>query len=121
MTANEQQTTGSSSAERGGAEWQRVGQASALTEDRPLAVELHGTPVGVFLVNGEIRAVENVCPHAYALLSQGFVEGDTVECPLHGAIFQLSTGKCVSGPSDRDIAVFEAKVEGEDIFLRSRS
>ena len=117
MTTDRQQSSGSSSTEQ---EWCRAGRISALTEDRPLAVDLYGASVGVFLVNGEIRAVENVCPHAYALLSQGFVEGDTVECPLHGAIFQLSTGKCLAGPSDRDIAVFDVKIEGEDIFLRPR-
>jgi 3-phenylpropionate/trans-cinnamate dioxygenase ferredoxin subunit len=100
--------------------WCRVAATAALTEDRPLSVDLNGTTVGVFLVGGEIRAVEDVCPHAYALLSQGFVEGDTVECPLHGAMFQLSTGKCLAGPSSRDVAIFEAKIDGGDIFLRPR-
>jgi 3-phenylpropionate/trans-cinnamate dioxygenase ferredoxin subunit len=102
------------------ASWSRVGAVAALTEERPLSVDIDGTTVGLFLVGGEICAVEDVCPHAYALLSQGFVEGDTVECPLHGAVFQLSTGKCLAGPSNRDIAVFDVKINGGDIFLRPR-
>lgn len=100
--------------------WSRIAAVATLTEDRPLSVNFDGTTVGVFLVGGEIHAVEDVCPHAYALLSQGFVEGDTVECPLHGALFQLSTGKCLAGPSDRDIAVFDVKINGGDILLRPR-
>lgn len=42
--------------------------------------------IGVFFVDENYFAIENVCPHAYALLTEGFIEDQTVECPLHEAI-----------------------------------
>ena len=66
-------------------EWHDVGGASDLSDDTPLAASIGGNEIGVYVVGDRYYAMENVCPHAYALLSQGFVEGEEIECPLHGA------------------------------------
>ena len=71
--------------------WHDAGTASELTEDAPIAARVGETQIGIYLVGDRYYAMENVCPHAYALLSQGFVEGDEVECPLHGARFHIPT------------------------------
>lgn len=42
--------------------------------------------------------MEDICPHANALLSQGFMDGETIECPLHGALFDIRTGQCLREP-----------------------
>ena len=73
--------------------WHDAGTASELTEDAPIAARVGETEIGIYLVGDRYYAMENVCPHAYALLSQGFVEGDEVECPLHGARFHIPSGQ----------------------------
>lgn len=100
-------------------QWHPVASVSAVTEETPISVEINGNPVGIFRVDNQYYAIEDVCPHAFALLSEGFVEGCQVECPLHEAIFDLTTGKCLGGPSDRDVATYPVKVEGEQILVEA--
>lgn len=102
----------------GNGQWHRVAKRQALSEDMPVAAEIDGVKVGVFLANGRLFAVENVCPHAFALLTDGFVDGDVVECPLHAATFDLKTGKHLLGPCDRGIATYDVRVEDDVILVR---
>jgi 3-phenylpropionate/trans-cinnamate dioxygenase ferredoxin subunit len=99
-------------------EWKDAGAASDVTEDTPLSAEVGGRSVGVYLLSGKYYAMDDVCPHAEALLSQGFVEGEEIECPLHGARFHIPTGKCTREPGGGDLACYEARREGDRILVR---
>ena len=98
--------------------WKDVGAAEEVTEDTPLPASVGSRSIGVYLVNGKYYALEDVCPHAEALLSQGFVEGEEIECPLHGARFHIPSGRCTREPGGRDLACYEAKREGDRILVR---
>ncbi len=97
--------------------WQRVAAVDDIDEDEPISVEVGGHSVGVFRVDGEYYAIEDVCPHAYALLSQGFVDGEEVECPLHGAVFHIPSGKCLAGPAEEDVKTFPVRIEGDAVLV----
>jgi 3-phenylpropionate/trans-cinnamate dioxygenase ferredoxin subunit len=92
--------------------WHDVASRDELSEDQPLTVKVGDREIGIYVLNGTVYALEDVCPHAFALLSQGFVEGDEIECPLHGARFHIPTGKCTKQPADRDLKTYCAQVEG---------
>ena len=77
-----------------------------------------GAGIGIYKVGDCYYAMENICPHAYALLSQGFVEGDEIECPLHGARFHIPTGKCTQEPGGRDLVCYAVKREGERLLVK---
>lgn len=100
------------------ATWHDVAAAADVSDDMPLAVKVGEREIGIFLLNGNYYALEDVCPHAYALLSQGFVDGDEVECPLHGAKFHIPSGKCTKEPGGRDLACFAVKREGDRLFVQ---
>jgi nitrite reductase/ring-hydroxylating ferredoxin subunit len=102
-------------------EWHDVAEPDQVAEDFPLSAKVEGKDVGVFLVNGQYYALEDVCPHAYALLSQGFVEGDEVECPLHGARFHVPTGRCTKEPGGRDLKVYPVKIENGRLLVGTES
>jgi len=85
--------------------WISVCQQGDVSEDEPKAIEVEG-------------AIENVCPHAYALLTEGFIEDQTVECPLHEAIFDIQTGELKSGPGCRNLCTYPVRVEGQDIQIQ---
>lgn len=91
-------------------DWTDVGAREAVDADNPLAASLGDVRVGVFEVDGELQAVEDVCPHAYALLTQGFQDGDEVECPLHNAVFCLKDGRHRRGEPCRDLRVYPVRV-----------
>ncbi|MBD8162641.1 Rieske (2Fe-2S) protein [Erwinia persicina] len=90
--------------------WNNVCNISQIQADFPFAANIEGREIGVYLVDGEYYALEDVCPHAYALLSQGFVEDGKVECPLHEAVFDIKTGRCLREPGERDLTRYPLRV-----------
>jgi nitrite reductase/ring-hydroxylating ferredoxin subunit len=73
----------------------------------------------ILIVRGEsgIRAVSALCTHEAFELTDGSVVDDTIECPLHGAVFNLMTGEVEFGPAEVPLEIFESSVEGESIYV----
>lgn len=91
-------------------EWHDVAARDQLDPDFPLGVEVNGQAVGLFLVDDQVFALDDVCPHAFAILSQGFQENGVIECPLHAARFDIATGRCLNEMGQRDIRCFQVRV-----------
>ena len=91
-------------------EWTAVGTRDQVEPDNPLAAKVGELAVGIYDVDGELHAVEDVCPHAQAMLTQGFTEGCEVECPLHNATFDVTSGKHLRGEPCRDIKTFPVRL-----------
>ena len=98
--------------------WQRAAARDEVRAGEVLGVKLGETHVALVEIDGEVRAFADVCPHAFALLSQGYLEGGEIECPLHAARFEIRTGRCLAGPATEGIMVYEVKVEGGDVLVR---
>jgi len=91
-------------------EWTAVGTRDQVEPDNPLAARVGELAVGIYDVDGELHAVEDTCPHAQAMLTQGFTEGCEVECPLHNAVFDVTSGKHLRGEPCRDIKTFPVRL-----------
>jgi NAD(P)H-dependent nitrite reductase small subunit len=98
-------------------EWHRVASTEDFRNSEAKAVTLSGRAIGLFRAADGYYAIDDICTHEFALLSDGFVEGCEVECPLHMARFDLRTGKAMSPPADQDVATFPVRVEGTDIYV----
>jgi nitrite reductase (NADH) small subunit len=68
-------------------------------------------------VNGEISAMDNICPHRQGPLGQGIIEGGKVVCPWHAWAFDVKTGAAVHNPSAH-VQIYEVKIEGDDVLAR---
>ncbi len=68
-------------------------------------------------VSDSFYAVSEVCTHSDAPLSEGFLEGEEIECPWHVSRFNLKTGEATEPPAVEPLKVYTVKVEGEDIFI----
>jgi nitrite reductase/ring-hydroxylating ferredoxin subunit len=84
------------------------------------AFQVNGLAVAVYHSEGTFYASEDICSHEHEHLSEGWLDGEVIECPRHGAQFSLKTGEALSLPATEPIAVFEVKVEGEDVLVRLR-
>ena len=95
----------------------------ALLEDVPsgtmLQVELDGEKVVVAHVGERVFALHDECTHEEFPLSSGELVGSQVTCVLHGARFDLETGAPRALPAVRPVKTYEARVEGEEIQVRS--
>ena len=69
----------------------------------------------------EVFALQDRCSHAEVALSEGEVEGGTIECFLHGSCFDLRTGKPTSLPATEPVATFPIEVRGSDIYVDTDS
>jgi 3-phenylpropionate/trans-cinnamate dioxygenase ferredoxin component len=74
-------------------------------------------PIAVFNVEGALFAISDVCTHAEASLSEGRVEGQTVECPLHGACFDLRTGEALTPPAFEPVQTFAVVVQDDEVYV----
>ena len=90
--------------------WHEVASRDQLDPDFPVGVEVQGQKIGLFLLGDNVHALEDVCPHAYALLSQGFQEAGVIECPLHAARFDIASGQCLVDIGRRDLQCFPVRV-----------
>ncbi len=99
----------------------KVGERAQLPAPRGvLRVELEGEPVAIICTDdGSFSAISDVCSHAEVALSDGDIEGSTVECWLHGSRFDVRTGKPLGPPATRAVPVYDLKVEGDDVYLSS--
>src|SRR5919204_5732840 len=73
--------------------------------------------IAVFNADGEFYAVDDTCTHQDASLSDGFLEGCFVECPLHAAFFDLRTGMPTCLPAKRPVRTHPVTVEGDIIYV----
>lgn len=97
--------------------WHRVASRSKLVADEPLAVDVGGHPIGIYLVDGTVYAIGNLCTHEYAVLTDGFVDGDVIECPIHQARFSIRSGKVLSEPAVVDVPTYPVKISGDDVYV----
>ena len=77
--------------------------------------EIDGLYVAVFNVGGTFYAIEDICTHDDGPLADGDLHDHEVECPRHGAHFDVRTGKALSMPAVVDVAWFPVRVEGDAI------
>ena len=101
-----------------GDNWVRVAELADVAEGAAVAVEAMGLQLAVFhLEGGEIRVTDNVCTHAFALLTDGWFENGMIECPLHAGQFDVRTGQGQGAPIEEDLRVFNVKVEAGGILI----
>ena len=98
--------------------WQRVASRAAIKQGEILATQLGDLAIALTEVDGRIHAISDVCTHEYAQLSQGYLEADEIECPLHAARFNIRTGRCLAGPATQDLDIYEVKIEADDVYVR---
>ena len=84
---------------------------------RVKVVELGDEEVALCNVGGEIYAIANVCTHDNGPLGEGYLMGDEIECPRHGARFDVKTGDVRTLPAVIPVPRFRVKLEGTEIMV----
>lgn len=101
-----------------GKEWARAAGVDDLGEGDVLGVQALGQPIALYRVEGEVYATHNICSHEFAHLSDGYLDGCEIECPLHQARFDIRTGKATCRPATEGVAVYPIQIVGKDIYVR---
>ncbi|MEZ4417350.1 MAG: non-heme iron oxygenase ferredoxin subunit [Gemmatimonadota bacterium] len=99
--------------------WVRVADPGACPAGSLLAVEAEGERIVVANVDGVLYALEDQCSHAEFALSQGELEGSELECTLHGARFDVCTGRATRLPAVRPVRSFEVEEREDGIYVHT--
>ena len=96
----------------------RIASADQVGEGRMLRVEANGRPLLVARIDGRFHAIEAICSHAGGRLEDGDIENGCVVCPVHAAVFSLTTGK-VTAQTDwaTDLQSFDVISKYKELFI----
>src|SRR5436190_18205241 len=98
--------------------WVRAESRSELAPGEVLGVEVSGRLIALSDVEGSVFATDNICTHAYARLSDGWLDGEMIECPLHAARFDVRTGKVLDPPATEDLKAYPVRVVDNEIQIK---
>ncbi len=97
--------------------WIEVARTDDVPDGRGLCIEVGGAHVALWRVEGEYYATSDICTHEETSLSLGDLWDEVVECPLHGAQFDVRTGAVLSLPAIFPLQTFPTRVEGDTIYV----
>ena len=90
---------------------------SSLQVGKPVRIEKNGESICVARVGDEVFAVNDVCSHSDASLSEGDITDFKIECWLHGAEFDLRTGEALTPPAVAPIKTYSVTVDGNSVTV----
>jgi 3-phenylpropionate/trans-cinnamate dioxygenase ferredoxin component len=95
----------------------KAGKVSEIQPGDRKLFQAEGLFIAVFNVGGKYHAIEDVCTHDDGPVAEGELEGYEIECPRHGARFDIRDGRVLSFPAIRPIRSFPIRIEGDDIIV----
>ena len=98
--------------------WVRAAARSDLAEGEVIGVEVAGHSIALYDADGNLFATDNICTHAYACLSDGWLDGEVIECPLHAARFDVRSGKVLDPPATEDLKTYPVRIVDGEIQVR---
>ncbi|MBI1806489.1 MAG: Rieske 2Fe-2S domain-containing protein [Ignavibacteria bacterium] len=94
----------------------KVASAPQIHENCGIVIHCNGLDIALFKRNGEYFAINNICAHQhFSMLHKGKLDGLTVECPMHGWIYDLQTGLSTTGQGK--VARYRVRVDGDDVLV----
>lgn len=99
-------------------DWVTVAPVNELMPGSRQIVDVDGSQLVVFNLEGKYYAIEDLCTHDGGQLTGGEVEGDQIICPRHGARFCIRTGAALTAPAYEATATFPVRVENGEVQVR---
>lgn len=90
--------------------WQAIGTLDDFTEGEPSAVIAGERKIAVFRIGDDVFALNDLCTHGHARLSEGYVEDGCVECPLHQGLVDIRTGAPRCAPITEAVRAFPIRI-----------
>lgn len=98
-------------------EYVRAAGTAEIPEGSAKCVTVQGKNIAIFHSGENFYALDDTCTHAGGPLSEGRLEGTQVECPWHGACFDLKTGAALAAPAFEGVHSYPVRVSGLDVQI----
>ena len=100
--------------------WMDVAAADEIEAGGFTLVDIDGVEIAIFNVAGAFYAIEDICTHDGGSLADGEIDGHEIECPRHGARFDLRTGKVTAPPAYEDVTTYATRVHNGRLQVRTQ-
>lgn len=97
--------------------WEKVAKVSDLSDGEAKPIEVGGTIIALFKIDGKFHCTAGKCTHRGGPLGEGKIEEKQITCPWHAAKFDITTGKVIAPPAKEDVKTYQVKVEGNDVLV----
>ena len=94
-----------------------VGSVDEVPPGTAMHADVEGTPVCIVNVDGTLHAIHDTCTHALESLCGGWIDGERIECPRHGAYFSVVTGEALTPPATLPLPRFDVEVRDGRILV----
>ncbi len=98
-------------------EFHAVAKTGDLDEGEAMQVIVGRKEIAIYNLDGDVYDTDDLCTRSYASLADGYVEGEQIECPLHGGCFDIKTGKAMTPPVTEGLKTYEVKLDGDQILV----
>ena len=98
--------------------WIDAAALADVPEGDVIGVQVGGKDIALYEVGGEVFATDNICTHGHARLSDGFLEGREIECPLHQGRFDVCSGQEMCVPLTENIKTYTVRIENMRVMLK---
>jgi nitrite reductase (NADH) small subunit/3-phenylpropionate/trans-cinnamate dioxygenase ferredoxin subunit len=97
--------------------FRRVASVDDISFGKGIVVQVDGKQIAVFNVKGLFYAIDNTCPHRGGPLGEGSLRGTMVNCPWHGAQFDVTSGQVLGPPAPGGVTCYSTKVEEGSVWV----
>lgn len=97
--------------------WTKVIDHGAMEDGDVVAVAVSGREIALYFIDGEYFATDNLCPHGNAKLSDGYLDGHVIECPLHAGLIDVRTGAGCGAPITTPVASYVTRIDGDGVYI----
>jgi naphthalene 1,2-dioxygenase system ferredoxin subunit len=98
--------------------WVTAANRGKLGDGDVLGVVIAGRDIALYELDGTLYATDDICTHAYAKLSDGWLNGREIECPLHAGRFDIKTGRATSPPCTDPVKAYPVRIVGDEIQVK---
>lgn len=98
-------------------ELHRIGNTAELAPGHVRQMNIGGRALALYNIDGTFYATDDTCTHAFASLSEGYLDGDIIECPLHQGCFHIPSGKAKGPPVTQDLRTYAVKIVDDEIYI----
>lgn len=91
--------------------WHRLLKSGELSEGSMASAPVGDLLLAIYRIKGQVYATSNICTHQFAVLTEGYLDDDCIECPIHQGRFHVPTGKAQGDPVEEDLKTYPAREE----------
>lgn len=95
----------------------KAAKKSEILERSAKCIDIEDKRIALFNLDGRFYAIDDTCTHSGGPLSEGTIEGEEVECPWHGARFNIKSGAVTNPPAFEDVIQYNVRVVEDDIEI----